>query len=143
MALSPTNHFSNWSSVSFASIAMTGIRNLSVDFSIQDIQEGADMDLGPTVAFTNWSNPTFTIQTNKPGNLTSLIGLYGVFTFVMNDARNQAAVGGGAIRFTTNALSYLGAAGIDGAFQQLTGGSFTVKTGWTDGVTNPVQTTSL
>ena len=144
MALTRSNRYMNWSGTMFATVAVDGVKRVGLDRGIQDLQEGADMDLGPTISLITHQNPSFTVTTINAGVLVNLAeGVRGVFTTTMNDARNQAATGGGGYVFTTNAQSFIGADAIEGEYMGLTTDSFTVKTNWSDGVTNPIGVSAL
>lgn len=138
-----SNRYKNWSSTSFATTAIDGVRHVDFDGNITAIQEGADVDAGPTICIVTFQNPTFTVHSYNCGVLLSANpGTPGVFTTTMNDARNGSTAGGGAKVFTTNALSYIGGRTINGDFNQLSMQNLTFHTCWADGVTNPVSVTS-
>jgi hypothetical protein len=142
MSLIDSKRRMNWSGTSFATHPIDGVKRVSIDRGITDLQEGADMDLGPTIAIVTQRNPSFTVNTISATITIPFEDAVGVFTTTLNDARNQAAVGGGGVVFTTNALSYIGADGIEGEFMNLATDTVTFKTCWTDGVTNPISVTA-
>lgn len=143
MALVKSRRWRNWVAVSFASTTFDGVKKIGMNRGIQDLQDSADNDLGPTIAMVILQNPSFSVNTTNAYALIGLAaGVKGVFTATHCDANNGPAAGGGAIIITTNSLSYIGEDSVDGSYNELGTDSLTIKTCWIDGVTNPVTVTA-
>jgi hypothetical protein len=137
----PTSkRYRNWTATTFATVAIDGVRSVTLDDGIEDLQEGADMDLGPTHSVVVFQKPSFNITTYNAGIITGIAaGVFGVFTTTLADSRNGVGSGSGAMTFTTNSQAYVGSRSLEGQFNQLATKTIMIKTNWADGVTNPVS----
>lgn len=139
-----SNRFMNTSSVGFTPsggslTTLDGVQGASYDEGISTKKEGADFDLFPTVAVTDYRDPKITLDSINVFALFSVAaGVRGVLTVTVRDAKNGAAVGGGAMIVT------MANAGIEGrnfnanyrefGKQQIVFGALS-----TDGATHPVS----
>lgn len=140
----PSKRFRNWTTVTHNAVAVTGVRDISVDYGVQDIQEGADADMGPTHGVVTFQSPKITVQTFDAMALIAVAhGAKGVFSAVWNDSYNGVTAGGGGYTLTTNALTYIGGRGQQGPYNQIGTQALTFHTVWGDGVTNPLSWAAL
>jgi hypothetical protein len=140
--MATSRRYRNWTSVSFATTAIDGVKSVSIDPQISDIREAADADQGPTHGTAVFSAPTITVDTINAMSLNAtLAGAKGVFTATLNDSYNGVAASGGAATFTTNSLTYIMHGPISGAFNTLATRALVFHTVWVDGVTNPISVT--
>lgn len=139
-----TNRYMNWSGVTMAGTAVTGVKEISFDEGISIKEESADFDLGPTCSVVDWRNPSFSITLIDAMILFSQIsGAKGIFQAVLRDAFNGATASGGGKTFATNSNAYIGGRQIGGAHREFARQTLMVKTMSADGVTNPVTVTAL
>jgi hypothetical protein len=140
MALTPSKRYRNFTNVVMAGTTITGVRSISNNNQATVLQEAADADQGPTHTVLTFLNPAFTILTNHAMVAVAVLsGVSGVFTYTFSDSKNLSVTGGGAMIFTTNALSMIGERTIAGEYNQLGTENLSIHTSWADGVTNPVS----
>lgn len=139
MALTRSKRWRNWVAVALATLPLDGIKRITFNRGVQDLQDSADNDSYITVATVILQNPSFTISmTDAYAALSLTAGVKGAFTATHCDNVNGALATGGAYIYTTNSLSYIGEDTIDGGYNELGTDAITVKTCSIDGTTNPV-----
>ena len=146
--MAATNRYMNTSGWSFtpaggALTALTGITSFGYDEGISTKKESADFDGFPTVAVSDFRDPTITLATlDAFAFIAILAGAKGSLTGNVRDAYNgvTAAGGGKSVTMSNAAIQArsLTAAHREFASQQLTFGAVSV-----DGATHPVAVTAL
>lgn len=146
--MAATNRYMNTSGWSFTPgggslTAVTGVTSFGYDEGISTKKESADFDGFPTVAVSDFRDPTITLATLDAFALYAVLaGAKGVLTGNVRDAYNgvTAAGGGKSITMTNAAIQARGmtAAHREFASQQLTFGGVSV-----DGATHPIAIAAL
>jgi hypothetical protein len=140
----PSGKLRNWSGVALGGTAGTGIKDISIDYGIQDIRDGADADRGPTHGIVTFEQSTITVQSTNPMLWLAIgHGVKGIFTATWQDSYNYAVSGGGAYTITTNALTYIADRKQNGPYNQLGTCNITLHTTWADGTTNPITVATV
>jgi hypothetical protein len=148
MALTPSGRFKNWVSATFTpagreAITILGVVSCTADRGTNKVKGSGDNDQYLSTIATDVAEPKITIQTNKPAALDFIDdGAEGVFTIIRCDAKNGAAAGGGAMKYTLNPCTFDGG-DQNGSYRQFGMGTATFL-GWSaDGVTDPFSSAAV
>lgn len=143
MALSPTNRFINPSSVSFTPsggtlTAIKGVKSIGINPNVQVLKESGDADFFNTFAGAVSADWVIDVQFINTMSLNSVTpGVIGTFTFTINDARNGAVTGGGAMIYTISNAVY-DPGNMSNPHRQMSTASAQFHTYSTDGTTSAV-----
>ncbi len=117
---------------------ITGITGLSIAENAELIRASGDGDYIDTLAVVPSISPSVVIETNEPALLKAVAaGTIGSLVFTLNDARNAAVTGGGALIYTvSNAVFQPGT--FAAHHRQFGTNTHTFGTFSSDGTTHPV-----
>jgi hypothetical protein len=80
---------------------ITGLQRAAPNQGISRIKESGDADVLPTVAFSDYADPTIDLETLDAFALeSSLYGVIGTLVVTIPDARNGVTAGGGGMTIT-------------------------------------------
>ena len=144
----PTTLYANWTGVQFTPaggvpIVISRVSNVEFDPGGQLTAYSGDGNRFPVGLFNLMNQPRATLESENIGAISSLApGALGTFVAVLNDARNGAGVGSGAIQYTlSNAVVQNTPAG--GRHQHFARGKATFLAFSADGVTSPLAAVVL
>ena len=142
--MTATNRFINLSSVSFTPSGgsltnIKGVKSISINPNTSILKESGDADFINTFAGAVSVDWVIDIQFINTGALSAIApGAVGTLAFTVNDARNGATTGGGAMIYTiSNAVYDPGA--MNHQHRQMSTASLQMHTYSTDGSTSPVS----
>lgn len=146
--MAATKRFMNWTAVGFAatggggSATFTGVTNVDINPNGSIATFSGDGDHYATTQVSEFADPEITVTCADLAAINSIpLGSRGTVTATHNDAKNQAAAGGGGIVYTmTNAI--VSDKKIGGQHRQFGTGTITFKAESLDGTTNPIATTA-
>ena len=144
----PTTIFANWTGVQFtpssgSPIVISRVSNVEFDPGGQLTAYSGDGNRYPVGLFNLMNQPKATVESENVGAISSLApGALGTFVAVLNDAKNGAGPGSGAIQYTlSNAVVQNTHAG--GRHQQFARGKAVLHAFSSDGVTSPLAAVVL
>ena len=140
-----TKRFMNWTGVTFTpvggqALTITGVNSVAIDSGGSLLKFAGDGDRYNTTVVNDYNDPVVTVHAaDQAAVRANPVGTVGSFTATHNDARNGA--GTGAITYTlSNAV--VANNPIQGAHRQFGQGTLTIAAFSTDGVTNPLATST-
>lgn len=143
--MSGTKRFMNWTGVTFTPlngtpVPITGVTSIQINSGGNLVKFSGDGDRFSTTVVNDFNDPTITISSADLGAVRAFpVGTVGTFVATHNDARN--GVGSGAITYTlTNAV--VASNPVQGTHRQFGQGSLVLTAFSTDGVTNPLSTST-
>jgi hypothetical protein len=135
----------NWTGVTFTpfngtATAITGVTGVAIDSGGSLAKFSGDGDRYSTTVVNDYNEPTVTVQAADLAAIrANPAGTAGTFSATHNDARN--GIGTGAITYTlTNAV--IATNSIRGSHRQFGQGTLTLTSYSSDGVTNPLSTST-
>jgi hypothetical protein len=140
-----TKRFMNWSGVTFTPLSgsattITGVTSVSIDSGGSLAKFSGDGDRYVTTMVNDFNEPVVTIHSADLASLlANPVGTVGTFTATNNDALN--GLGSGAVTYTI-ANAVVAACHVQGAHRQFGQGSLTITAFSSDGVTNPISTST-
>ncbi len=143
--MSVTKRFMNWSGVTFtptngSPITITGVTSIQIDSGGSLQKFSGDGDRFSTTVVNDFNDPTVTVHSADLAAVRSFpVGTVGIFTATHNDAKN--GTGSGAVTYVLN-NAVVASTPIHGAHRQFGQGVLTLASYSSDGVTNPLSTTS-
>jgi hypothetical protein len=141
--MTPSNRFVNVTNCSFTptggvAIPIKGVKSVTFRLNARDVSEGADGDLINTTAGVVQVDPHVALEMIDPATFNAIApGTYGVLAWTMNDARNGAVAGGGALIYTASNAYHM-PMNQSARFRQFATSNPTFKTYSADGVTSPI-----
>jgi hypothetical protein len=143
--VSATKRFMNWTGVTFTPVngtatTITGVTGVVIDAGGSLVKFSGDGDRYYTTVVNDHNEPTVTVQAADLSAIrANPSGSVGTFSATHNDARN--GIGTGAITYTlTNAV--IASNSIRGSHRQFGQGTLTLTAFSSDGVTNPLSTST-
>ena len=140
-----TKRFMNWTGVAFTPLngqptAITGVTSVAIESGGSLARFAGDGDRFVTTMVNDFNEPTATVQAADLAAIRAYpVGTVGTLTATHNDAKNGA--GSGAVTYTlSNAV--VSACNVHGAHRQFGQGTLTFASFSSDGVTNPLSTSS-
>jgi len=136
----------NWTSTGFTPTggslqAVSRVSGIDIDPGGQLLEYSGDGNRFPVAIFNHMNKPSFTINSENIGVLSSLApGAVGVVSSILNDPKNGAGAGSGAILFAL-ANAVLENPKMGGKHMAYATGSATFKGYSSDGVTSPLTAT--
>ena len=143
--MSATKRFMNWSGVTFTplngtSTTITGVTSVTIDSGGSLAKFAGDGDRYVTTMVNDFNEPIVTIHSADLAAIrANPVGTIGTFTATHNDAKN--GVGSGAVTYTV-ANAVVSATQVHGAHRQFGQGSLTLGAFSSDGITNPISTST-
>ena len=143
--MAATKRFMNWTGVTFTPFngtvtTITGVTGVLIDSGGSLVKFSGDGDRYNTTVVNDMNEPTVTVQAADLAAIRAHpVGTAGTFTATHNDAGNGN--GSGAITYTlSNAV--IASDSIRGAHRQFGQGVLTITAYSSDGVTNPLSTST-
>ena len=143
--MASTKRFMNWTGVTFTPTGgsvtpITGVSSVTIDTGGSLVKFAGDGDRYSTTVVNDHNDPVVTVHAADLAAVrANPVGTTGTFTATHNDARNGA--GTGAITYTL-ANAVISSNPIQGAHRQFGQGTLTIASFSTDGVTNPLSTST-
>jgi hypothetical protein len=141
--MSATLRSLNWTSVTWtpsgSPVVLTGVQSVAFDTGGSLLPFSGDGDRAVTTLVNDFFDPSCTITFANVNAASSLvIGQTGTLTATLNDAKNKAATGGGALIYTlSNAM--IENVPQSGSHRQYGSASVSIKSFSTDGATNQLS----
>jgi hypothetical protein len=140
-----TKRFMNWTGVSFTptggtATTITGVSSVAIDTGGSLLRFSGDGDRYSTTVVNDYNEPVVTVHAaDLAGIRANPVGTVGTFTAIHNDAKN--GTGTGAITYTlTNAI--IATNPVQGSHRQFGQGTLTITAYSSDGITNPLSTST-
>ena len=143
--MAATKRFMNWTNVTYTPVSgtattITGVNSVMIDSGGSLAKYAGDGDRYSTTVVNDYNDPSVTVHAADLAAIRAYpVGTVGTFTSTHNDARNGASTG--AVTYTLN-NAVIAANSIHGAHRQFGQGMLTLSAFSSDGVTNPLSTST-